>query len=49
MNAETKDFVESAHARWLAESDDGVQGKQTKPIPDPSSDINKLLNSVHVA
>lgn len=46
-NPETNEFLESAHARWLDESgSDVVPGQVDHPIPDPPSDINKLLNVV---
>lgn len=44
----TKNFVKSAHAKWIDESDETMRSTRTEPIPDPPSDINKLLNSVEV-
>lgn len=45
-NPATNLFLESAHAKWLSEGDaqDDAPRKTDEPIPDPPSDINKLLN-----
>lgn len=46
-NPITKEFIESAHAKWLDETDESrLTNDHTEPVPDPPSDINKLLNSV---
>lgn len=46
-NPETNEFLESAHAKWLDESaGDSAPTVNVHPIPDPPSDIRKLLNEV---
>lgn len=43
----TNNFLESAHARWLTESASATatQGEsRSEPVPDPPSDISRLLN-----
>lgn len=40
-------FLELGHARWLNDSASDVVGQDMDhPVPDPPSDINKLLNSI---
>lgn len=44
-NPVTKEFIESAHAKWLDEDNETkAQTTNNGPIPDPPSDINQLLN-----
>lgn len=46
-NLNTREFIESAHAKWLNET--GSEHKapgSDELIPDAPSDINKLLNDV---
>lgn len=46
-NPLTNEFLESAHARWLDESaNDDAPVIDQHPVPDPPSNINKLLNLV---
>lgn len=50
-NPETKEFIESAHAKWLDESvsEDKAPGQDEGPVPDAPSNINRLLNPVNEA
>lgn len=50
-NPVTKEFVESAHAKWLNEVGDKPNTPigDDSPVPDPPSDINRLLNPVESA